>query len=250
MTLARRAVLVAGAVAVLAVAWLAWGWFKDSSLVQVRHVEISGVTNGPDGPAIKRQLRHAATGMTSLDVDKGRLTRAVAAYPIVKSVSASGKFPSTLRVKVNEYVPVAALTGPDGRAVPVAFDGTLLPRAQSDKLPAVAVTAAPERNGFESRRVATLVRVLAAAPAPLRSQLDRAYLDADKGIVVMLHGGPGLDFGTSGRLVAKWASAARVLAAPSSSGATTIDVRVPERPAAAGFGSQQQALAPVQNPQG
>jgi cell division protein FtsQ len=250
MTVARKAVLGAGAVAVLLAAWLAWGWFRDSSLVQVRHVEIAGVSNGPDAAAIKRELSQAAREMTSLDVHEGKLEHAVSAYPIVQSVSASGNFPSTVHVTVHEYVPVAALTGPDGRSVPVAFDGTLLPHARAQKLPAVAVTAMPERDGFESRRVSTLVRVLAGAPAPLRPQLGRAYLVKEGGIQVAFRTGPTLELGTSARLAAKWASATRVLAAPSSAGASTIDVRLPERPAASGFGGGQQAQSSLVNPQG
>jgi len=250
VTVARKALLGAGAVAVLLAAWLAWGWFRDSSLVQVRHVEISGVSDNPDAAAIKRELNQAAKRMTSLDVDNRSLARAVSAYSIVDSVSASGKFPSTLEVRVHEYVPVAALTAPDGRAVPVAYDGTLLPRLGKVQLPAVEVSTTPSRNGFGSLRVKTLVRVLAAAPTPLRSQLERAHLVNDKGIVVVLRAGPALEFGTSARLPAKWASATRVLAAPSSSGATAIDVRLPERPAASGFGGATQAQVPAQNPQG
>jgi hypothetical protein len=84
------------------------------------------------------------------------------------------------------------------------------------------------------------VRVLAGAPEPLRSQLDRAYAaPAGRGILIAMRSGPTLDFGTSARLAAKWASATRVLAAPSSTGASEIDVRLPERPAARGFASAQ-----------
>jgi cell division septal protein FtsQ len=239
MTLQRRVLLTVAAVALLTATWFAYGWFRDSSLVKVRHVEITGVSNSPDAPAIKRQLRQKGLGMTTLNVDTAGLSRAVSAYPIVRSVSAAGNFPSTLHIAVHEYVPIAALTGPDGRAVPVAYDGTLLPRVTKTKLPAIAVTAAPERDGFESDRVRTLVRVMAAAPAPLRPQIDRAYADADRGIVVALRDGPTLELGTSARLEAKWASATRVLAAPSASGAEEIDVRLPERPSARGFASAQ-----------
>jgi cell division septal protein FtsQ len=238
--------LALGAVALALVLWFAWGWFRDSSLVKVRHVEIAGVSNSPDAAAIKRGLKQAALGMTSLHVDTGKLDRSVSGYPIVRSVSASGEFPSKIRITVHEYEPIAALTAPDGQSVPVAFDGTLLPRLSKDKLqlPAVAVSALPQHNGFESKRVATLVRVLAGAPAALRPQLQRAYLaPAGQGILVAMHGGPTLELGTSARLAAKWASATRVLAAPSSTGASEIDVRLPERPAARGFAS---AL----NPQG
>jgi cell division protein FtsQ len=239
MTTARRLLLVTGTVALVVLAWMGWTWFRESPLVKVRHVEISGVSNSPDAAGIKRELQQATRGMTTLSVDSAKLKHAVSAYPVVRSVSASGDFPSTVQIAVHEYVAVAALTGPDGSAMPVAFDGTLLPRAPKAKLPEVAVTAPPGHNGFESERVRTLVRVLASAPAPLRSQLRRAYLAKESGIQVAMRDGPTLELGTSRRLDAKWASATRVLAASSSSGASEIDVRLPERPSARGFASTQ-----------
>jgi cell division septal protein FtsQ len=235
----RKTLIWLAAVGLAALAFFAWNWFRDSSLVKVRHVEIAGVSNNPDAAAIKGELRDAALRMTTLHVDRAELEHAVSAYSIVRSVSASPHFPSTLEVQVHEYASVAALTSPDGTAVPVAFDGTLLPRVAKQKLPAVAVTSTPQHNGFESLRVRTLVRVLAASPAPLRPQLARAYLDPDRGIVIAMRSGPTLALGTSARLAAKWASATRVLATASSSGAAQIDVRVPGRPSASGFASVQ-----------
>jgi cell division septal protein FtsQ len=239
MSIARKGLIGMAAAASIVAIFFAWSWFRDSSLVQVRHVEISGISNSPDAAAIRRELREAALEMTTLDVDPGKLEHAVSAYSIVRSVSATGNFPSTIEVEVHEYAPVAALTGPDGRSVPVAFDGTLLPRVTKRKLPAVAVNAAPERDGFESARVRVLVRALAAAPAPLRTKLERAYVDKEEGLLVALRDGPTLELGNGARLAAKWASATRVLAAPSSVGADEIDVRLPERPSASGFASAQ-----------
>jgi cell division septal protein FtsQ len=234
----KRLLLATGTVAFMALAWLGWSWFRESSLVKVRHVEITGVSNSPDAQAIKHRLREATLRMTTLDVDAAKLEQAVAGYPIVRAVSASGDFPSTAQVKVREYAPVAALIGPDGRAIPVAYDGTLLPRLAPRKLPAVTMSSTPARVAFESARVRTLVRVLAAAPSRLRPQLARAYLAPEgKGVLVAMRNGPTLELGTSARLAAKWASATRVLGAPSSLGADEIDVRLPERPAARGFAS-------------
>jgi cell division septal protein FtsQ len=233
----RRSLIGVAVAACAVLGFVGWGWFRDSSLVKVRHVEISGVSNSPDAAKIRRELREEALGMTALHVDPEKLEHAVSAYSIVRSVSASGDFPSTIHVQVHEYAPVAALTGPDDQGVPVAFDGTLLPRSRKAKLPAVAVARAPSRDGFESSRVRRLVRVLAGAPAPLRPQIERAYLDSEKGIVVALREGPVLELGNGARLAAKWASATRVLAAPSAREADEIDVRLPERPSASGFAS-------------
>jgi cell division protein FtsQ len=55
------------------------------------------------------------------------------------------------------------------------------------------------------------------------------------GLTLELRDGPKLVFGDLRGLEAKWAAASRVLADPGSEGATYVDVRVPERPAAGGL---------------
>jgi cell division septal protein FtsQ len=237
VTLPRRPVLVLGALVLAVGGFFGWNWFRDSALVKVRHVEISGVSKSPDGESIKRDLREATLEMTTLHIDTAKLEQAVNQYPIVRSVSAAGDFPSTVEVKVHEYAPVAELMGPDGRGVPVAFDGTLLPRTRKAKLPSVGVSKTPTEDGFETARVRALVQVLAGAPLQLRPDLVRAYLEEETGIEVAMRDGPTLEFGTTRRLEAKWAAATRVLAAPSSLGADAIDVRLPQRPSARGFES-------------
>jgi cell division protein FtsQ len=246
MSAVRRALPVAGAVALVALGWFTWSWFRDSSLVKVRHVKVSGLTTA-DGPAIRHELVDSAKGMTTLHVRNGALDHAVSAYPIVHSITTSAHFPSTLEVHVHEYEPIAMLAVPGGKGVPVAFDGTLLPRIAKTTLPTVAVASVPTSNGFPSRRVNLLVDVLAGAPRALRPELARGYLGKE-GIRVALRDGPTVEFGDRSRLAAKWASATRVLAARSSSGATTIDVRLPERPAASGFGNATNASASTVQP--
>ena len=83
-------------------------------------------------------------------------------------------------------------------------------------------------------RTKRLVAVLAAAPAALRAMVGRVYLGSH-GLTAPLRNGPTLYFGGAERLRAKWVSVARVLADPSSRGATYLDVRLPERPAAGGL---------------
>ena len=55
------------------------------------------------------------------------------------------------------------------------------------------------------------------------------------GLVAHLRRGPDLIFGTADRMAAKWIAAARVLSSPAAKGATYIDLRLPERPAAGGL---------------
>jgi cell division protein FtsQ len=61
-----------------------------------------------------------------------------------------------------------------------------------------------------------------------------------RGLTAPLSNGPVLYFGGPERLRAKWTAVARVLADKSSAGATYLDVRLPERPAAGGLEAPQQ----------
>ena len=235
-----------GAVALIAAAGILGGflWLRDSALVRVEHVKITGLTTR-DAPAIRRTLRQAATRMTTLHYDVPALERAVEAFPAVESVSVSADLPDTLRIRVREHRPVAALESGDGRRVAVASDGTLLPRSRRGSLPAVKVDSIPRgpRLGGETPEE-RLVLVLAGAPAQLRPLLDRAYRAQD-GVRVAMRAGPTLRFGAPARVAAKWAAVTRVLADPSSGGASLLDVRLPDRPAAS---FEDQASAAEESP--
>lgn len=219
-------------------------WLRDSSLVKVETVKVTGLTTR-DAPAIRRTLRQAAMRMTTLHYDEGQLEQAVDAFPAVQSVSASADLPKTLEIRVREHRPVAKLVSGDGRSVAVASDGTLLPRTPQKQLPSVKVDSLPRggRLGGETPDE-RLVLVLAGAPAELRPLLDRAY-GASDGVRVAMRTGPTLRFGSTGRVAAKWAAVARVLADASSGGAVELDVRLPERPAATFGDGSETAQAPA-----
>jgi cell division protein FtsQ len=238
---------VVGMVALIAAAALLgfYLWLRDSPLVQVEHVKITGLTTR-DAPAIRRTLRQAAMRMTTLHYDERALGQAVDGFPAVESVSASPDYPKTLQIRVREHRPVAALESSDGRRVAVASDGTLLPRSTRGSLPSVKVDALPSGGRLDESAEERLVAVLAGAPPELRPLLQRAYSTSD-GVRVAMRTGPTLRFGAPRRVAAKWAAVTRVLADPSSGGATLLDVRLPERPAAS-FGDETQpaSAAPTQ----
>jgi cell division protein FtsQ len=233
-----------GAVVLIAAGGLVGGflWLRDSSLVRVEHVKITGLTTR-DAPAIRRTLRQAATRMTTLHYDARALERAVDAFPAVQSVSVAADLPKTLEIRVREHRPVAALQTGDGRRIAVASDGTLLPRSRRGPLPSVKVDILPRgtRLGGETPEE-RLVLVLAGAPAQLRPLLDRAYTAQD-GVRVAMRTGPTLRFGAPRRVAAKWAAVTRVLADATSGGASLLDVRLPERPAASFDGDPDPAEA-------
>jgi cell division protein FtsQ len=225
----RRIALLLAAIALLAA--FHFLWFRDSSLVAVRNVQVEGVTTS-NGDEIRAALDRTGRDMTTLHVNLDELQAAVRDYPSVASVSADPSFPSGLTIRVTERRP-AALLGSGSSAVPVAGDGTVLRgmgRGGSE-LPEIPAPVPP--SGHLDGVALQEAIVLGAVPGPLRSQIAKAA-NGPEGIKVELEAGIDLVFGNSSRAAAKWAAASRVLADPGLQGVAYVDVRSPERPAAGG----------------
>ena len=220
---------------------LAGGWLalRKSSFVAVEHVHVSGL-EGPQAQAIEAALDGAASHMSTLAVNPAALRAAVASFPVVRSVSAIPSFPHGLRIEVIEQLPVAALTIA-GQRTALAADGVVLgPGLITGSLPALSegqgIVPQVGRHVQGASLLAELA-ILGAEPQPL-ARFDARVFTGSKGegLTVAMRDGLLVYFGDATRPHAKWLSLARVLADPSSAGATYIDVRVPERPAA-GFSS-------------
>jgi cell division protein FtsQ len=225
----RAAVAFAVVFALIAGAWL---WLRDSPLVAVERVTVTGVS-GPDAARVREALESAARDMTTLHVRDGELRTAVDPYPAVLGVKTDADFPHGLRIVVHERNPVGTVVAGEQR-VPVAADGTLMRTTTSAGLPQIAAKALPGGSHASDPQVRRAVAVLSAAPPALRARVRRVYV-GDRGWTLPLRDGPTLYFGGSERLAAKWAATATVLADPTSAGATYLDVRLPERPAAGGL---------------
>jgi cell division protein FtsQ len=223
---------VLAAVAVLAVAALGWVWVRDSSLVAVDDVTITGVS-GPDASRVRSMLDDAARDMTTLHVSAAELRNAVAAYPQVKDVHVTTHFPHGLDISVVEHNPVAVIVA-DGKRIPVAEDGKLLRSVAPGDIATVEMTSVPGGDRLTDRRASQAVELLAAAPVALREKVVHVWT-GERGLSARLDDGPLLYFGTTERLDAKWTAVARVLEAPEAAGALYLDVRVPERTAAGGL---------------
>jgi cell division protein FtsQ len=208
-----------------------WLWLRGSSLVAVEHVRLSGVS-GPESGAIETALTSAARRMTTLDVREGALLAAVAPFRVVRALHIAASFPHRLSIRVVEQPPVAALTVGSLRTA-VAADGVVLgPALLRSPLPTISAGYEPATGGrLHSPSVLAALRVLAAAPAPLAALIARVY-EGPKGLTVAMRSGLLAYFGDASRPHAKWLSLARVLADPGSAGASYVDVRLPERPAA------------------
>src|SRR6478609_6095947 len=206
---------------VLGVLGAMWLWLRDSSLVAVRSVTVTGVS-GPDAGQVREALSDAARDMTTLHVKTGELRTAVDPYPTVLDVSTHADFPHGLRIAVHERNPIGAVVAGTQR-VPVAADGT-----------EISAKALPGGSHASDPDVRHAVAVLSAAPPVLRARVRRVYV-GERGWTLPLRNGPVLYLGGSERLAAKWAAIVAVLADPTSTGATYLDVRLPERPAAGGL---------------
>jgi cell division protein FtsQ len=217
----------------------AWLWLRDSSLVAVTRVTVTGAT-GADAGRIRSALAAAARTMTTLDVHMDQLRGAVAPYPVVKDVRVSTQFPHGMRIRVIEQQPVAVVVV-GGRQIAVAGDGTLLHDAVAPGLlPQIPLRVAPGGRRLTDPDALHAVALLDAAPYQWLGRLSQVVTVASQGLVAQVRGGPSIYFGNGTRLIAKWAAAAVVLADPGSAGALYIDVTDPQRPAA-GAGSAASA---------
>ncbi len=240
----RRRLRLALIVALLATPLLAggWLWLRGSSLVAVRQVRVTGV-HGSQQRAIDAALSSAARGMTTLDVHPAALRAAVASYPVVSDLKISTSFPHGMSIRVIEQPAVAVLTV-SGTQTAVAADGVVLgPGLAGGSLPALngASLPAPGQRVHDPTLISALA-ALGAAPSRLAQQVTRAY-SSPKGLTLAMRSGLLVYFGDSTRPHAKWLSLTRVLADPTSAGASYVDVRLPERPAAGFPGGVAPAVA-------
>jgi cell division protein FtsQ len=233
------AVLVAGGLAG------GWVWLRESPLVAVEHVDVVGAS-GPEADRVRSALRAAASDMTTLRVRTDDLRDAVSTYAIVRDLRVQRDPPHALRITVLQHVPVAAVRTA-GRTTAVAADGTVLRGTPTRGLPVVVSRTAAGGARLDGR-TAGAVALLAAAPPALRARVGRVAAGS-RGWTATLRRGPLLVFGPAERLRAKWVAASRVLAHRSSAGASYLDLRLPERPAAGGLMdpvAQAKADAPPQ----
>jgi cell division protein FtsQ len=231
----RLAMGAAGFIALTAIYML---WLRDLPLVQVEKVTITGLTSD-DAPGIRSALEAEAHEMTTLHVRRDRLERAIEGYPVVRELEVSPDFPSGLRIHVREHHP-AALVASGRSRVPVAADGGVLEGlpVKPGALPLVTVSGALPAERIRHAGTLTLLRVAGEAPRALQPRLEQVERDGERGIVVTLEEGPELLFGEPTRVHDKWAAVTRVLADDASQGASYVDVRLPERPAAGGLAAE------------
>jgi cell division protein FtsQ len=215
---------------------------RNCPLVKVERVTVTGVTTR-DADKLRGALADSARSMTTLHVDRGRLEKVASGYAVVQELRVKPDFPHGLRIEVVEHSPAAVAVAGASR-VPVAADGTILRGLPADPdLPQLHLKGALPPERLTEPAALRAARIFGTAPEALRTRLTSIGNDGDKGLTVHMREGPLLIFGDTTRLRAKWIAATRVLADRSSQGATYIDLRLPDRPAAGGVAAE--TLAPV-----
>jgi cell division protein FtsQ len=241
----RRRLLVALLVVAL-LAGLYLFWLRDSSLVAVDDVTVTGLT-GRDAERVRVALASTAETMTTLNVDEARLADAAAAFPVVARVEAEPDFPHGMTIRVVEHRP-AAIAVAGGSRQPIAGDGSVLEGiAVEGDLPTIELAVAMPQQRLGPGAARDAAAVAGAAPAVIARRIDSLAREGGaRGVVAQLEDGTELIFGTADRLAVKWAAAIRVLADDDAAGASYVDVRIPERPVAGGLAAETVTpVAPV-----
>lgn len=212
----------------------AWMWLRDSSLAAVRDVEVTGATSSEEA-RVRAALDSAGRDMTTLHVREQALRSAVAQFSSVASLQVQSDFPHTLRIRVLEHTPVAVLVSGD-QEIAASGDGLLLKGVVADgDLPVIRMDGVPAGDRVQNANTKTALTLAATAPDEIRRRIDRLWT-GPRGMMLALVDGPDLIFGDASDARNKWLAVTRVLADPSSAGATYLDVRIPERVAAGGLG--------------
>ncbi|MBK5110455.1 MAG: FtsQ-type POTRA domain-containing protein [Thermoleophilia bacterium] len=206
-------------------------WLRDSSLVEIRDLQIQGVTAETDqGEEITATVKQAVGGMTTLHLDPGGLERDLARFPRVESADIEADFPNGATVTVGLRSDGSVLgTGED--AVLIATDGTVLGPAgeAGGRLPVIADGESADGGRLEGPELAQAT-VLGATPDEIRSFVERSEFGKN-GVEVILSNGPVLVFGDDSSVDQKWRAAASVISDPELTDAGYVDLSLPRRPA-------------------
>ncbi len=230
----RRRLVLFALIAVAAIA-LYMLWFRDSSLVAVKSVQVDGTGAGAMEKRLDRVLTAAGKEMTTLHVRQSALDNAVRPFPLVESVSADPSFPSGLTIQVTERRPIG-LIGDGSNAIAVAGDGTILRGVSTDHLhlPRLPLSSAPKGPRLKGTMLQQ-TEVLGATPAGLLRYVDHTF-NGDSGVRVSLAGGVELRFGDATQAAKKWRAATAVLSDPKLGPLDYVDLSFPGRPAVGGVG--------------
>lgn len=233
----RRRFVVLALLVIVAAAGIYAGyqyWFRDSSFVEIRDLQVKGVTTDTEeGKQIQSAIELAAGEMTTLHLRPELLDRELARFPRVRSAKIEAGFPNQATVEVDQRSDGSVFDiGTD--QLLIATDGTVLGTAGegTEDLPEIG-TGDPPAGGKLEGRAKVQALVLGQVPDELRPYVTGSDFGKD-GAEVTLSNGMILLFGDASKADQKWRAAASVIADPDLVDASYVDLVIPRRPAVRG----------------
>jgi len=210
---------------------------RQTSLFAVQSIQVTG--GSPEVTAEVRAALAPYEGRSLVRFDARDARRRLAAVSDIADARFDRDFPHTLKVRVRLERPVAVLRRGADAWVVAASARVLrqLDKRPFPRLPRIWVPARTEVSVNATLAGVAAMGVAAVAPLrPLHVGADvRQVLTGDSGLTLVLGTGTELRLGDSGDIRLKLSIAKEIL--PIATGATYLDVSVPERPVA-GYNSQ------------
>ena len=225
----RRALILAGVV-VAAVATMVSVLFTP--LLDVDHVRVEGA--GALQVTDARRASGVEPGARMVEVDLEEVRQALLDVPGVRSATVEREWPSTIRVRLSEEVPLAVVQLGDQRTL-ISTIGRVLDGAAADGLVPVEVEQLELVEGDRQGERSVPEEVLAAAQtverlAPAaREQVAAARLSATGSLSLVLTDGATIRFGSTEDLPEKLIAAEGVLGQVQPACREVIDVQEPSR---------------------
>ena len=222
----RRLLVVAGVLAVIA---LAWG-VTYSPLLAVHRVVARGTPHVPTAEVVAASGIHA--GEHLVDVDEGRARARLLALPWVADAHVDVSWGGTARLSVTERVPVAAVVAGPGRWLLVDAKGRALARVAAVRAPLVVVSGigAVTPGASFGAALAAPLRIVAELHPGLRSRVASIGAGKDGTIVLRLRSGGVAELCQPDELPAKLASLTTLFAHVDDQGVRVVNVCVPDSP--------------------
>ncbi|MEU9126807.1 FtsQ-type POTRA domain-containing protein [Kitasatospora sp. NPDC048540] len=234
--LSRRGVVVLCVLAALVAGTLGWLVFLSSAL-DVREVAVQGLQSGHLSEDEVRRAAGVQDGRPLARVDLAAVEKRVAAVPRVAGVEVWRGWPHTLRVKVTERRPVAAVHTDRGTYLQVDAGGKEFADEPQppDGVPVVELQLSAQANealGVIDRPalVRAAVTVAAGLPAEVAKRAGAVQVHSWDDIRLQLRDGVTVRWGSPERTARK----AVVLTALLGRKASNYDVSAPDAPAVSG----------------
>ena len=182
----RRRIWWAAVLVVLLVLGLAALAVFSSSLFDIQHVRVSGVTNSD--PAQIREITDDILGKAILTADLHGVKVRLEQLPWVKYAQVKMQFPHTVLVQVAERTPVAAFQSADGRWRVIDIDGRVIDVLAGRPIDYVAIFGpGPDKIAGESApEYANIAQFVTALPPVLRPLVQAFEVDRDFNVSMTL----------------------------------------------------------------